>query len=294
GSLRSCRDPNGGCLSRISRAQASNGRSAPQSQFRPPTRDEVEFFVEENELNERAAEALRGAAPAVQREVMEQGSLRTCREPSAGCIGRIGKAQKQQHLDPAPQAKRRREWPSPDDVENFIADNHLDGRASNALRGAAHWVQQQVMDQGSLRTCRDPNAGCIGRLHRAQLVTHTEVKLVKNVAVLPDEVERFIQDNRLSGRAASMLRAADPTVQRKVLDRGSLYGTRDPNASCIGRIGKFQRLPGPDRHEAQKPRFQKVNLAPRHEDHVPTSTELQAFILDAWLMERDFGQRSLP
>ena len=28
----------------------------------------------------------------------------------------------------------------------------------------------------------------------------------------------------------------------QVLDQGSLYGTREPSAACVGRIGKLQRL----------------------------------------------------
>ncbi|OLP78685.1 hypothetical protein AK812_SmicGene41107 [Symbiodinium microadriaticum] len=255
GSLRSCRDPNGGCLSRINRAQAATKAPATAASFASPTRDEIEFFVEDNGLNERAAEALRGAPPAVQHHVLEQGSLRSCREPSAGCIGRIGKAQKQ--MDPALLAVRH--GPSLDEVEDFIADNRLDERAAQALRGAASWVQRQVLDQGSLSTCRDPNAGCIGRLHRAQMSAQA------------DEVESFIQDNSLNARAASLLRSSAPSVQRKVLDQGSLYGTREPSAACVGRIGKLQRMPS--RREPRRAREKRGAPNYDEDEEVPLDSE---------------------
>ncbi|CAE7548788.1 unnamed protein product [Symbiodinium sp. CCMP2592] len=258
GSLRSCRDPNGGCLSRINRAQAATKAPATAASVVYPTRDEIEFFVEDNGLNERAAEALRGVPPAVQHHVLEQGSLRSCREPSAGCIGRIGKAQKQ--LDPALLAVRHA--PPVDEVEDFIADNRLDERAAQALRGAASWVQRQVLDQGSLFTCRDPNAGCIGRLHRAQMSAQA------------DEVESFIQDNGLSARAASLLRSSAPSVQRKVLDQGSLYGTREPSAACVGRIGKLQRMPS--RREPRRAREKRGAPSYDEDEEVPLDSEFPA------------------
>eukprot|EP00439_Symbiodinium_sp_Y106_P043160 s3048_g5.t1 len=258
GSLRSCRDPNGGCLSRINRAQAATKAPATAASVVYPTRDEIEFFVEDNGLNERAAEALRGAPPAVQHHVLEQGSLRSCREPSAGCIGRIGKAQRQ--LDPALLAVRHA--PPIDEVEDFISDNRLDERAAQALRGAASWVQRQVLDQGSLFTCRDPNAGCIGRLHRAQMSAQA------------DEVESFIQDNGLNARAASLLRSSAPSVQRKVLDQGSLYGTREPSAACVGRIGKLQRMPS--RREPRRAREKRGAPSYDEDEEVPLDSEFPA------------------
>ncbi|CAJ1431069.1 unnamed protein product [Effrenium voratum] len=248
GSLQTCRDPNAGCMGRLKRAQA--GESAPPLLFIPPSRDEVEAFIEANELNERAADALRGAPPAVQRQVIDQGSLLSCREPSAGCIGRIGKAHKQ--LDPALLAIPHTQGPSAEEVEEFILENGLDDRAAVALRSAVQWVQRQVLDQGSLRSCRDPNAGLMGRLNRAQIAPQQLQALMPaantpavHTPCLPAssaaEVEAFIWENGLNERAADALRSVGPAVQRKVLEQGSLQGTREPSAACIGRIGKLQK-----------------------------------------------------
>ena len=42
-------------------------------------------------------------------------------------------------------------------------ENGLEERAAEALRAAPRWQQRHVMDQGSLATCRNPNAGLMGR-----------------------------------------------------------------------------------------------------------------------------------
>ncbi|CAK9076310.1 unnamed protein product [Durusdinium trenchii] len=247
GSLATCRDPNAGCVGRIRKAEKSAS-----STFVAPSRDEVETFIEENELNERAGEALRGAAPAVQRQVLEQGSLLSCREPSAGCIGRINKAQKT--MDPALLAIPHISGPSVEELEDFIHDNSLDERAASALRTAAQWLQRQVLDQGSLHTCRDPNAGLMGRIRRAQQPSQFSVQQASvpprkevfnafpgQTAPTARDIERFIEENCLNERAADALRSADSPVQQQVLDQGSLHGTREPSAACIGRISKIQR-----------------------------------------------------
>lgn len=36
------------------------------------------------------------------------------------------------------------------------------------LRHAPEAVQRAVLGQGSLATCRDPNAGCVGRMRKAE------------------------------------------------------------------------------------------------------------------------------
>ncbi|CAK9076022.1 unnamed protein product [Durusdinium trenchii] len=253
GSLATCRDPNAGCVGRIRKAEKSAS-----STFVAPSRDEVETFIEENELNERAGEALRGAAPAVQRQVLEQGSLLSCREPSAGCIGRINKAQKT--MDPALLAIPHISGPSVEELEDFIHDNSLDERAASALRTAAQWLQRQVLDQGSLHTCRDPNAGLMGRIRRARQPSQFSVQQAsvpprkevfnafpgQTAPTARDtrpcyDIERFIEENCLNERAADALRSADSPVQQQVLDQGSLHGTREPSAACIGRISKIQR-----------------------------------------------------
>ena len=49
----------------------------------------VKDFIGENELDDRAAAALRGASPDLRDAVMMRGSLRDTRNPSAALLGRL-------------------------------------------------------------------------------------------------------------------------------------------------------------------------------------------------------------
>lgn len=56
------------------------------------------------------------------------------------------------------------------DLEAFVREHDLNERAVAILRDVSEEVLRAVLDQGSLRGCRDANAGCIGRVKRAQQV----------------------------------------------------------------------------------------------------------------------------
>merc|ERR1711933_127945 len=53
---------------------------------------EVEQFIRENHLDDGAAKALRSAAPEVQSEVVNRGTLLDCTNPSSAVMGRIREA----------------------------------------------------------------------------------------------------------------------------------------------------------------------------------------------------------
>eukprot|EP00434_Breviolum_minutum_P013344 symbB.v1.2.011758.t1/scaffold750.1/size323489/10 len=83
--------------------------------------------------------------------------------------------------------------------------NGLSPKVAGLLCGASTVVQRVVLDQGSLATCRDPNAGCVGRIRKAERSAgrmHTPSR---------DEVEAFIEENELNERAGEALRGAKPT-----------------------------------------------------------------------------------
>eukprot|EP00931_Biecheleriopsis_adriatica_P027798 TRINITY_DN1664_c0_g1_i1.p1 TRINITY_DN1664_c0_g1~~TRINITY_DN1664_c0_g1_i1.p1 ORF type:complete len:850 (+),score=179.01 TRINITY_DN1664_c0_g1_i1:55-2604(+) len=268
GSLQSCRDPNAGCIGRIRKAQA-----APRPISAPPSPEELEQFIDSNTLNERAAESMRRAPPQVQRQVIDQGGLLTCRDPSAGCIGRINRASLAQSYSTPQHEQKQLEPPTKEELDEFIEDNDLNERASEALRGSAPYVQRMVLDHGSLRGCRDQNAGCIGRIHRAQKASPAAVIQAHFEAPNDEEIADFILANELDTRASEALRGAAPGIQRQVLDQGSLRGCRDPNAGCIGRLHRAQTA------AKEPPASYRASAAP-HPD------EIERFIRDEDLNER--------
>eukprot|EP00434_Breviolum_minutum_P013343 symbB.v1.2.011757.t1/scaffold750.1/size323489/9 len=260
GSLASCREPSAGCMSRIRKAESMYGEArkrAPEEGFNAASAEaDVESFIQENHLNDRAAEALR-IPPEVQVEVMSQGSLATCRDPNAGCIGRIAKAQAAFKHRPQKlilTERRALERPSEEELNAFVQEHNLSERCVAILHDVPASVQLAVLDQGSLRGCRDASAGCIGRVKKAQqalkdgtLETSGRGTKRRREEVSPArgglrrEVDRFVRDHDLSERAAAVLREQRPEVQEMVLQGGSLRGTRDMSASCMGRIRKAQQ-----------------------------------------------------
>jgi len=95
GTLEGARNPSSAVLGRIKDAQALSCAPAQgllaEGGFtgRVLSAGEIETFLEEHGCDERAAEALRTAAPEVQAYVIERGSLKDARNPSSAVLGRL-------------------------------------------------------------------------------------------------------------------------------------------------------------------------------------------------------------
>ena len=55
----------------------------------PPTEEELEDFIKDNDVDSRAAADLRDCSGEVQRKVMSRGDLSSARNPSAALLARI-------------------------------------------------------------------------------------------------------------------------------------------------------------------------------------------------------------
>merc|ERR1740123_2880196 len=90
---------------------------------------EVEQFILGNDLDEKAANALRSAGPHLQRYVLDLGGLEGCRSKSAGCLGRLTKAQSGAvqlgQATPAALGGDGAAMAGPEEVESFILQNQL-------------------------------------------------------------------------------------------------------------------------------------------------------------------------
>lgn len=92
GDLSDCRNPSAVILSRVKDANRQGiGSWGGGGQKAKPA--EVEAFLAENSLDERASEALRTCTAEVQRTVIDRGGLADTRNPSAVILGRIKDAQ---------------------------------------------------------------------------------------------------------------------------------------------------------------------------------------------------------
>jgi len=188
GELKDARNPSSALLGRIRDASSSvgwgggggSGSSYPYQQETQMRKfeeapsapsDDLETFISENTLDDRAAELLRATAPEVQAAVMARGSLRDTRNPSSAVLGRIKDAQagqKQQSWGGGGNAAPSSQPGLYGNVDDFIQEYHIDQRAAEALRGASHDVQQAVLARGGLQDARNPSSAVLGRLRDAK------------------------------------------------------------------------------------------------------------------------------
>jgi len=95
GSLVECANPSSALIGRIRDAKLQVPRAVPGAGPSEATPEEVDKFISENALDDSAAQHLRTQAPAVQRNVIDRGSLTECTNPSSAVIGRIRDAKLQ-------------------------------------------------------------------------------------------------------------------------------------------------------------------------------------------------------
>lgn len=169
GDLKDARNPSAALLGRLRQAK---GAAVPQV--------DVDAFIAENELDDRAAESLRSSNPAVQQVVMSRGDLKDARNPSAALLGRIKDANNS-------GAAQMAMWGSSGgksyggggkgggggfarkgDVEKWAAENMLDERAAEALMECSPQVQHAVMERGGVSETRNPSACVLGRIRDAK------------------------------------------------------------------------------------------------------------------------------
>jgi len=139
--------------------------------------DEVDKFIAENRLDDRAAQSLRLEPPEVQTVVLERGSLVDSINPSAALMGRIAQAKLSATnggnaaFSSAVGATARIERASPQDVDRFLAENRIDDRAAREFRVESTEVQTTVINRGPLTNCTNPSSALLGRIRDAKRFT---------------------------------------------------------------------------------------------------------------------------
>lgn len=209
---------------------------------------EVEEFIQENGLDEKAAAELRAADLKIQIAVLSLGRINSCTNPSAICVARLRAARRNSNgADPA-TAMQERSTEISEEVETFLKDNSVDSRAANVLRAQTPEVQRAVLDRGDLADCDNPSTALMGRIKVAIDAINYERTRKRmgsptglDVPGLPaqplnPEVEEFIKENNVDEMAAKQLRMVDRRTQESVLARGSLDRCRNPSAVIGARI----------------------------------------------------------
>eukprot|EP00408_Alexandrium_pacificum_P026618 CAMPEP_0171196236 /NCGR_PEP_ID=MMETSP0790-20130122/21799_1 /TAXON_ID=2925 /ORGANISM="Alexandrium catenella, Strain OF101" /LENGTH=220 /DNA_ID=CAMNT_0011661455 /DNA_START=70 /DNA_END=732 /DNA_ORIENTATION=+ len=135
----------------------------------------VEEFASQNGLDEKCAESLNNQQPEVQRHVIAQGPVEG-RNPSAMVMSRIVKATSEilvmgQYSGNATGGLQAAGFGSAAEVtaavEEFISNNGLDDKSSDALRTQTAECQAAVVGQGAVEG-RNPSAMVMGRIAKFQ------------------------------------------------------------------------------------------------------------------------------
>jgi len=132
-----------------------------------PSRDEIDRFIRENDVDDRAANDLRDCSGEIQRKVLARGELSTARNPSAAVLARIRDARAGSSFSGGGGG---REAPrNSADVEDFIRSNDVDESAADSLRSSSPGVQRQVLSRGELKTARNPSSALLARIRDAKM-----------------------------------------------------------------------------------------------------------------------------
>jgi len=124
----------------------------------PSLRSALARFIQDNNVDEGAQDALWELGPEEQEEILREGPC-TGANPSAVLMSRIRRL-----------AIRRAAYApplSPGDVERFLQENEIDAAAAATLRDCDPEIQKRVVAEGQV-TGRNPSAIVASRIRRAQ------------------------------------------------------------------------------------------------------------------------------
>lgn len=212
--------------------------------------DQVELFIMNNSLDERAAELLRSCGPDVQYAVMSRGDLSDARNPSSAALGRIKEAQAKGVGRGFGVLQRVVDDALATAVRTFVQTNYLDERASDALMNSSPEVVNAVISRGSVVDAKNPSSAVLGRIKDAKATVSPEQATSPGGAswaqvlnaqmfqgqTLEQEVEFFIEHGGVDERAAQAFRCAEAGVQRYVMDKGGVRDARNPSSALLARI----------------------------------------------------------
>lgn len=155
------------------------------------SRREIQRFIEENNLDEKAGQVLLSESSAVQRDVIEMGSLANASNPSSALMVRIRRAKNNEPkgggwgggMEMMPMmmgggmpmlgmmmggGNRKKGGKGGSAIWRFVQENGLDEKAANALSEEPPDVQAKVMEGGPLTNSYNPSSALMVRIRNAR------------------------------------------------------------------------------------------------------------------------------
>lgn len=255
------RNPTKVLLSRIRRALESGERG----DAREDLPEELQQFVDNNNLDESAIRALKELPPDLQQEVMAE-DVRHCRNPSAVLHSRIRRLTESRGNAPGPTG------PTPDEVQQFIERHNVDSNSAAALMELEPHLQAIVMSE-DMERCRNPSAVLLSRIGRARRTGSFEPSdrqqsnaskgkgkgkaaqvrepppppRPNRLEVPPPlydgfarELDEFLRRHRFDDKSTRGLLELPPDLQRRVIDC-DMTQAKNPSAFLWARVNLAQK-----------------------------------------------------
>lgn len=216
---------------------------------------DVESYITENGLDEKAANALRAEDESVVSLVMAGGGFDNVRNKSAVIIGRIRKAKVQGAI----LAKGSNVTVDPAVLDEFLSQEGVDERAAQELRAEEPAIIQAVLEAGPLTDAKNKSAAIIGRIGKAKKGRLFAGGLGGGGG-LKDAVEKFLQDNDVDEKAANELRNENHAVKRMVLEEGGLDTANNKSAVVMQRIRRAKGKVGDDKKGGSGGGFSEMDM----------------------------------
>eukprot|EP00746_Dinoflagellata_sp_MGD_P146627 gnl/MRDRNA2_/MRDRNA2_79071_c0_seq2.p1 gnl/MRDRNA2_/MRDRNA2_79071_c0~~gnl/MRDRNA2_/MRDRNA2_79071_c0_seq2.p1 ORF type:complete len:311 (+),score=70.67 gnl/MRDRNA2_/MRDRNA2_79071_c0_seq2:120-935(+) len=255
----------------------------------PWLQEDINEFIEDNDLGNRAVDKLWKADPEVQCSVIDEGSLKNEFNPSAALLRRISKAEA--------DVARRSRWDLQllkdrsiakaqlrEEVEDFLKQHDISETIADELLLAAPEVQRLVLDHGEIHRARNPTGVLKGRLNTAKAdIAHMNLgdsSGSAQVRIGNKTIERFITKNDFNDKASKALHSACPEIQYKIVMQSNLYhDCENPSSSLMKRIKQCEELLARNdekEHEPQTPTHErKASMPPcsyESNDHQESQT----------------------
>lgn len=131
-----------------------------------PTEEELDAFIRDNAIDDRAAADLKECNAEIQRKVLARGELSTARNPSAALLARIRDARVSTRSSSSSGGTSSKT--GAEDVESFIKGNQIDESAADSLRSSSPTIQRIVLARGELSNCRNPSSALLARIRDAR------------------------------------------------------------------------------------------------------------------------------
>eukprot|EP00928_Gymnodinium_smaydae_P028936 TRINITY_DN21932_c0_g1_i1.p1 TRINITY_DN21932_c0_g1~~TRINITY_DN21932_c0_g1_i1.p1 ORF type:complete len:1079 (+),score=242.38 TRINITY_DN21932_c0_g1_i1:93-3329(+) len=199
--------------------------------------EEMELFLEQSDIDENAADALRALPRELQRQVIERGKLSDCRNPSAVLKARI--------------AQVRQGTPLCEEVEDFLQRNRIDDAARAAFHDLPLELQRRMLDM-DFSQAKNPSSALIGKMKQMRSEVDTSIPPpppaeiampapppppVESVGAPADSVNYFLASNNISDAAGQAFRALRPELQWQIMQT-DLRGCGDASAALLARIAR--------------------------------------------------------